>query len=130
MIRLIDGILKILMLGVISINNKKESIIMIKHLKNKQNLTLICSLVLIFTLMFATCVFASTDPGVDLGNWIQRNVAGVFIGVLAVIGVILLIKRQLMMVIVVLLFAGLGSVFVFGGQGFAQKLQTIISAWF
>lgn len=101
-----------------------------KVLKNKENLKLICALTVVLTFTMTTCVFAAGNPGVELGNWIQTNVAGVFVGVLAVIGVIVLIKRQLMTALVILIFAGLGSLFVFGGKSFASQLQSIISAWF
>lgn len=96
---------------------------------NKLIFTLL--LALVFTLSITTLVFAATsNPGIQLGNWIQQNVAGLFVGVVAVLGIIVILKRQLMAGAMLLIFAGLAAVFIYGGSEFSQKIGDLIKSWF
>lgn len=96
----------------------------------KQKIVFIVLVTLIITMMLATTVFASTDPGVDFGNWLQRNVQGIFIGIIAVIGIGLLLSRQFMKAVVTIVFAAIAAIFIFGGSDFAQKIGNIVKSWF
>jgi len=98
-------------------------------MKSKKIATIML-MVMVIMLLASSFAFAADDPGVAFGNWIQRNTAGVFIGILAIVGVVLLLKRQLMVAVVVITFAGLAAVFIYAGSEFAQKIGDIIKGFF
>lgn len=98
---------------------KKEKLLYVGAVATVINTTMIC-----------TNALADSNPGVKLGAWIQTNVAGLFIGLAAVIGLTLLFNRQFMKALITAVFAALAAIFVFGGSAFAQKLGDIVSGWF
>lgn len=70
------------------------------------------------------------NPGVNLANWIQTNVAALFAAALGILGLIVLAKRKIMAGVILLVIAGLGALFVFKGSDLAQKLSDIVMYWF
>jgi hypothetical protein len=64
----------------------------------KKDMILRTSLLSIALMSFATPVFAQ-GPGEKLGNWLQVNVGGVIPGILLLVGVYHLIKRDWMKLI-------------------------------
>lgn len=100
------------------------------QVKKSQRITMIVLMVLVLTLCMSTLALAGSDPGVALGNWLQRNVAGLFVGIVAIVAIFLFVKRQMMAAIIVIVFAGLAAVLIYGGAEFAQKIADIIKSWF
>lgn len=70
------------------------------------------------------------NPGVAFGQWIQANVVGLFAALLAVFGLIVLLKRKVIAGITLLLVGGLGAILVFNGSDFAQKIADLIMSFF
>ncbi len=70
------------------------------------------------------------NPGVEIGNWITTNVGGLFGGILAVLGIIIVVKRKILFGVVLIIVGGLGAVLIYGGPEFAQKISDIVISWF
>lgn len=97
--------------------------------KKKMMLILMLSLILVMS-TFNVALAAGVNPGVNIGNWIQTNVSGLFAGIIAIVGVVLFMKRQLMGALVMVIFVGLGSIFIYNGTQFAQTIGDTIMEWF
>ncbi|EOC99630.1 hypothetical protein [Caldisalinibacter kiritimatiensis] len=99
-------------------------------LKNFQKYVLIISYTLIFILMFSGLALAVDDPGVKMGNWLQRNIGGLAMGAFAVIGLFLLFTRKFMALIIFVVFGGFASIFIFNGTEFGQAIGDIFMGFF
>lgn len=96
----------------------------------KRVLKITLLVVILMTFMSSFVLADPINPGVKLGNWVQTNVAGLFVGGLAIIGLLLLVFRKLMLALMLLIFAGVAGAFIYSGSALAQKLQELILSWF
>lgn len=70
------------------------------------------------------------NPGVELAQWLQVNIAALFSAILAVFGIIVLVKKKIIQGVILLIVGALGAIFVFNGIEFVQKLSSIVLSWF
>lgn len=58
------------------------------------------------------------NPGVRIGDWLQRNVAAIFAPVLAIVAIYYLVKRQFTQFLSFAVFAAIAALFVFAASDF------------
>lgn len=63
--------------------------------------------------------------GTNMYNWLMGNASPIFLGVLLVIGVILLIKREFSKLPALLAIGVIGSLLIFNGDGVKNFLLAI-----
>ena len=89
-------------------------------------------LTIIFILTMTVTVLASSggvNPGIKLGDWIRENVKGLLLGIVAILAIIILVKRSLMTGIIMLVFIGIAFALVYGGEEIGQKLGALVRSW-
>lgn len=69
------------------------------------------------------------NPGVEFSNWLMNNLQALFIAGLAILGLIVLLKRKVMQGVVLLVVAGVAGIFIFNGSEVAQKLANLALSW-
>ena len=72
---------------------------------------------------------AGGNPIVKFSNWTMQGIQSLFLVAVAAIGLYVLIKRKILAALVLLLVAGIGALFVFGGADVFIKISDIIKQW-
>lgn len=81
-------------------------------------------------LVLANNVYAAPGPGEKFGTWLQTQAQGIFIGVVAVVGIILFLTRKTMAAVTALLFAGIAAWLIYSPDSVAQTIKNLITQFF